>query len=385
MQKEYYSITNKLYSLKDADHFDYAIMSAVATFNYPFVTDSEDEKVTEIKVQPFTITDIASRLKLSNTKNVKVNNEKIEQSLKKLMKAEVLKVVEIVKNEGRDNTFILKQNVDTEGQFTGFASIVADEFFNITLKVKKDSDRIKALACYVSIVQRIFKTAKRTKQANFNWENTLVYFVNWESQENIGNKYGMSRKAVAKSIELLCDVEAIALRVIKQKNGGKEVKNIYSKFSDSEHLDDYVELMIDKGEYTKQVAKKVKIAEVTEVAEETKAVKIEKVVKVKSTKAVKAKAKTTIKKEVSEIKQDEKEQTKAQIQSMKFNGVENGDDIAGYKKQAKIFDDTAFKSAIEKARSQAQSEKQQKLLDLADFKACKEITSTINYDELFPF
>src|SRR5574341_107765 len=98
MQKEYYSITNKLYSLKDADHFDYAIMSAVATFNYPFVTDSEDEKVTEIKVQPFTITDIASRLKLSNTKNVKVNNKKIEQSLKKLMKAEVLKVVEIVKN-----------------------------------------------------------------------------------------------------------------------------------------------------------------------------------------------------------------------------------------------------------------------------------------------
>ena len=262
MQKEYYSITNKLYSLKDADHFDYAIMSAVATFNYPFVTDSEDEKVTEIKVQPFTITDIASRLKLSNIKNVKVNNEKIEQSLKKLMKAKVLKVVEVLRSEDKENTFILKQNVDTEGQFTGFASIIVDEFFNITLKIKKDSDRIKALACYVSIVQRIFKTAKRTKQANFNWENTLTYFVNWESQENIGNKYGMSRKAVAKSIELLCDVEAIALRVIKQKNGGKEVKNIYSKFSDADHLDDYVELMIDKGEYTKQV---VKVAYVDEI------------------------------------------------------------------------------------------------------------------------
>lgn len=380
MQKEYYSITNKLYSLKDADHFDYAIMSAVATFNYPFVTDSEDEKVTEIKVQPFTITDIASRLKLSNTKNVKVNNEKIEQSLKKLMKAKVLKVVEVLRSEDKENTFILKQNVDTEGQFTGFASIIVDEFFNITLKIKKDSDRIKALACYVSIVQRIFKAAKRTKQANFNWENTLTYFVNWESQENIGNKYGMSRKAVAKSIELLCDVEAIALRVIKQKNGGKEVKNIYSKFSDSEHLDDYIKLQLENGEYAKEVVKKVKVAKVKEVAEETKAVKIEKVVKAKE---VKAKA---AKKEVAEIKQEEKEQTKAQIQSMKFNGVENGDDIAGYKKQAKIFDDTAFKSSIEKARVNATDE-QQKLLDLAEFKASEETTSTttIDYNELFIF
>ena len=253
MQKEYYSITNKLYSLKDANHYDYAVMSAVATFNYPFVTDSEDEKVTEIKVQPFTITDIASRLKLSNTKNVKVNNDKIEQSLKKLMKAEVLKVVEVVKSEGKENTFILKQNVDLSGQFTGFASIVADEFFNITLKIEKDSDRIKALACYVSIVQRIFKTAKRTKQANFNWENTLTYFVNWESQENIGGKYGMSRKAVAKSIELLVEVEAIAIKVVKQKNGGKEVKSIYSKFSDRDELNDYVKLMIEQGEYKKEI------------------------------------------------------------------------------------------------------------------------------------
>lgn len=373
MEKEYYSITNKLYSLKDATEWDYAVMSTVATFNYPFISD-EDEKVTEIKIKPFKIDDVYNALNMSNkSRNKKATNDKIEQSLKKLMKAEVLKVVEIVKNEGRDNTFILKQNVDTEGQFTGFASIVADEFFNITLKVKKDSDRIKALACYVSIVQRIFKTAKRTKQANFNWENTLTYFVNWESQENIGNKYGMSRKAVAKSIELLCDVEAIALRVIKQKNGGKEVKNIYSKFSDADHLDDYVELMIDKGEYTKQVVKKVKVAKVKEV---------------KSTKSVKAKA--TTKKEVSEIKQeikqDEKEQTKAQIQSLKFAGVENGDDIKGYKKQAKIFDDTAFKSTLEKARVSATLE-QEKLLDLAEFKAGKETTTTttIDYNDLFIF
>ncbi len=350
MQKEYYSVTNKLYSLKDANHYDYAVMSAVATFNYPFVTDSEDEKVTEIKVQPFTVTDIASRLKLSNTKNVKVNNDKIEQSLKKLMKAEVLKVVEVVKSEGRENTFILKQNVDAEGQFTGFASIVADEFFKITLKIEKDSDRIKALACYVSIVQRIFKTAKRTKQASFNWENTLTYFVNWESQENIGNKYGMSRKAVAKSIELLVNVEAIAIKVVKQKNSGKEVKSIYSKFSDSDELNDYVKLQIENGEYTKEVVKTAKVKKVkTAKAETETTAKVENVAKADKTKT------NTNKKELLSslmIENDTQE-------------IQNND----------------YRKAIELAIKKSSGETDQTLIRLASFKA-KENDNKHSDDEL---
>ncbi len=354
MQKEYYSITNKLYSLKDANHYDYAVMSAVATFNYPFVTDSEDEKVTEIKVQPFTITDIASRLKLSNTKNVKVNNDKIEQSLKKLMKAEVLKVVEVVKSEGKENTFILKQNVDLSGQFTGFASIVADEFFNITLKIEKDSDRIKALACYVSIVQRIFKTAKRTKQANFNWENTLTYFVNWESQENIGGKYGMSRKAVAKSIELLVEVEAIAIKVVKQKNGGKEVKSIYSKFSDRDELNDYVKLMIEQGEYKKEIVKTAKVAK----AKTTKATaKVEKVIKVEEiaeakAKTTKTKAKTKVAK-ADETKTNKKELLSSLMLKNDTQKIENDD----------------YRKAIELAIKKSSGENEQELIRIASFRA----------------
>lgn len=272
MEKEYYSITNKLYSLTDANHFDYAVMATLATFNYPFVTN--DKTIEEIKIQPFSVVDIANRLRLNHTRNVKVNANKIKESIVKLAKENVIKIEEVIKSDGRENTFITKQVIDVKGQFTGFASINADEYFNIVLKIEKDAEKIKALACYVSIIQRIFKKAKDelAKQAKFNI-SSLNYYINWESQETIGNKYGMGRKAVAKSIELLVSVEAIAIKEVRQKGKAKEIKNVYSKFADKEKLDMYVQEQLENGEYTKVNDKTVKsIEEKTQQAKEAKEV-----------------------------------------------------------------------------------------------------------------
>lgn len=272
MEKEYYSITNKLYSLTDANHFDYAVMATLATFNYPFVTD--DKTTEEIKLQPFSVADIANRMRLSQKRNVKVNADKIKKSIIKLAKANVIKIDDVVKSDGRENTFIAKQIVDAKGQYTGFATITADEYFNIVLKIEKDAEKIKALACYVSIIQRIFKKAKDelAKQAKFNI-SSLNYYINWESQETIGNKYGMSRKAVSKSIELLVSVEAIAIKEVRQKGKAKEIKNVYSKFADKDKLDMYVSEQLENGEYTKVNDKTVKsIEEKTQQAKEAKEV-----------------------------------------------------------------------------------------------------------------
>lgn len=261
-QKEYYSITNKLYSLKDATEWDYATLATIATFNYPFISD-ENEKTTEIKIKPFKVADIYNALNMSNaSRNKKATYTKIENAIVRLAKANVIKIDDVVKSDGRENTFIVKQVVDVKGQYTGFASVTADEYFNIVLKIEKDAEKIKALACYVSIIQRIFKQAKDelAKQAKFNI-SSLNYYVNWESQENIGSKYGMGRKAVSKSIELLVEVEAIAIKAIKQKGAGKEVKYIYTKHSDSEKLDLYVQEQIEKGEYTKVVKAKAVVKE----------------------------------------------------------------------------------------------------------------------------
>lgn len=273
-QKEYYSITNKLYSLQDATEWDYATLATIATFNYPFVSD-EKEKETEIKIKPFKVADIYNALNISNaSRNKKATYTKIEKAIVKLAKADIITIDDVVKSDGRENTFIAKQVVDAKGQFTGFASINADEYFNIVLKIEKDAEKIKALACYVSIIQRIFKTAKDelAKQAKFNI-SSLNYYVNWESQENIGSKYGMGRKAVAKSIELLVEVEAIAVKEVRQKGKGKEVKNVYSKFADKEKLEMYVNEQIANGEYLKANDKvKVAKAETVDIAEEIETV-----------------------------------------------------------------------------------------------------------------
>jgi biotin operon repressor len=207
-------------------------------------------------------------------RNRKFIHSKIEKSIIKLAKANVIKIDDVVKSDGRENTFIAKQIVDVKGQFTGFASINADEYFNIVLKINKDGEKIKALACYVSIIQRIFKTAKDelAKQAKFNI-SSLNYYINWESQENIGSKYGMGRKAVAKSIELLVEVEAIAIKEVRQKGKAKEIKNVYSKFADRDKLDMYVSEKLENGEYTKVNDKTVKsIEENTQQAKEAKEV-----------------------------------------------------------------------------------------------------------------
>ena len=87
--KPYYAITKKIYGLEQANEWDYATLAAIATFNYPFVI--EDEKVTEIKVQPFSADDIMSRLRL-DSKNKQRHITKIEASIDKLEKAGAIKI-----------------------------------------------------------------------------------------------------------------------------------------------------------------------------------------------------------------------------------------------------------------------------------------------------
>ncbi|MFR4175855.1 MAG: hypothetical protein ACLUQC_02970 [Lactococcus raffinolactis] len=334
-QKEYYSLTNKLYSLQDANHFDYAVMATLATFNYPFVTD--DKTTEEIKIQPFSVVDIANRLRLNQTRNVKINANKIKESIVKLAKADIIQIDEVVKSDGRENTFVAKQIVDVKGQYTGFASINADEYFNIVLKIKKDAEKIKAMACYVSIIQRIFKTAKDelAKQAKFNI-SSLNYYVNWESQETIGNKYGMSRKAVSKSIELLVEVEAIAIKEVRQKGKAKEIKNVYSKFADKDKLDMYVSEQLENGEYTKVNDKTVKVVkektqqakEVKEVIEETETQQVVEVVEVAedvTTEQVEMVDKKEDKQKVINININDDERIKRMQALASFQNVKNVD------------------------------------------------------------
>lgn len=232
--KPYYAISKKVYGLEQATEWDYAVMATLATYNYPFVTD--DEKVTEIKVQPFSINDVMSRLRL-DSKNKQRHMSKIEASIDKLEKAGVIKI-----NRKLDDLYFISQiisyksSADNNGETVGFANVLAQEFFNIC-EIQRTNDRIQAIALYVSINQRIFRENKKAMTADY------ARYCNWETLENLGKKYGRSRTVVLKSLKHLQIVKAVSFAVVKMENKNKEESNlkyVMSRYDNNNQLNSYV-------------------------------------------------------------------------------------------------------------------------------------------------
>ena len=232
--KPYYAITKKIYGLEQANEWDYATLAAIATFNYPFVI--EDEKVTEIKVQPFSADDIMSRLRL-DSKNKQRHITKIEASIDKLEKAGAIKI-----SRKLDDLYFISQiisyksSADNNGETVGFANVLAQEFFNIC-EIQRTNDRIQAVALYVSINQRIFRENKKAMTAGY------ARYCNCETLENLGKKYGRSRTVVLKSLKHLQIVKAISFSVVKMENKNKEeskLKYVMSRYDNNNQLNSYV-------------------------------------------------------------------------------------------------------------------------------------------------
>ena len=240
--KPYYSLTKKIYGLQDATEWDYATLATIATFNYPFIT--EDEKATEIKVQPFSADDIMSRLRL-DSKNKQRHITKIEASIDKLEKAGVIKI-----NRKHNDLFFVSQVVsyeskDNNGETVGFANVLAQEFFNIC-EIQRTNDRIQAIALYVSINQRIFRENKKTMTADY------ARYCNWETLENLGKKYGRSRTVILKSLKHLQIVKAVSFAIVKMENKNKEESNlkyVMSRYDNNNQLNSYVSEKKSEGLY----------------------------------------------------------------------------------------------------------------------------------------
>ena len=240
--KPYYSLTKKIYGLQDATEWDYATLATIATFNYPFVT--EDEKVTEIKVQPFSTDDIMSRLRL-DSKNKQRHIEKIEVAIDKLEKHGVVKV-----NRKHNDLYFLSQVIsyeskDNNGETVGFANVLAQEFFNIC-EIQRTNDRIQAVALYVSINQRIFRENKKAMTADY------ARYCNWETLENLGKKYCRSRTVVLKSLKHLQIVKAVSFAIVKMENKNKEESNlkyVMSRYDNNNQLNSYVSEKKSEGLY----------------------------------------------------------------------------------------------------------------------------------------
>lgn len=264
--KPYYSITNTIFNNKDMNEWDYATLVAIAFNNLPFVSNAES-KTTEIETSYVSTETLLDTLKIEND-NRKRNRDKINESLKKLAKASVVKVVD-VKEIAKRKYFKFSQEVSKTGANQGFSSITAEEFEKIVFGIERATDKVKALSCYVSIGHRIFRATKTEKDANFNWSSNLSNYICWDTLETIGKNYNTGRKAVAKTVEMLIEVEAIASKKVKLKGkSNKEEKLIFAKFSDKDELYAYVAEQIASGEYLKANDKvaKAEVIEVTEIA-----------------------------------------------------------------------------------------------------------------------
>ena len=240
--KPYYAITKKIYGLEQANEWDYATLAAIATFNYPFVI--EDEKVTEIKVQPFSADDIMLRLRL-DSKNKQRHITKIEASIDKLEKAGAIKISRKLDDLYFISQIISYESKDNNGETVGFANVLAQEFFNIC-EIQRTNDRIQAVALYVSINQRIFRENKKAMTADY------ARYCNWETLENLGKKYGRSRTVVLKSLKHLQIVKAVSFAVVKIENKNKEESNlkyVMSRYDNNNQLNSYVSEKKSEGLY----------------------------------------------------------------------------------------------------------------------------------------
>ena len=263
--KPYFSLTNTIFNNNDMNEWDYATLVAIACNNLPFVSNAES-KTTEIETSYVSVETLLDTLKIEND-NRKRNRDKINESLKKLAKSDVVKVID-VKEISKRKYFKFSQQISLKGANQGFSSITAEEFEKIVFGIEKATDKVKALACYVSIAHRVFRATKTEKDANFNWSSNLSNYICWDTLETIGNNYNTGRKAVGKTVEMLIEVEAIAVKTVRRKDKNKEQKLIFAKFSDKDELYAYVAEQIASGEYLKANDKvaKAEVIEVTEIA-----------------------------------------------------------------------------------------------------------------------
>ena len=201
--KPYFSLTNTIFNNNDMNEWDYATLVAIACNNLPFVSNA-DNKTTEIETSYVSVETLLDTLKIEND-NRKRNRDKINESLKKLAKSDVVKVID-VKEISKRKYFKFSQQISLKGANQGFSSITAEEFEKIVFGIEKATDKVKALACYVSIAHRVFRATKTEKDANFNWSSNLSNYICWDTLETIGNNYNTGRKAVGKTVEMLIEV-----------------------------------------------------------------------------------------------------------------------------------------------------------------------------------
>lgn len=226
------------------DEYDFSVLAALATFNR--YNDMIIE-TGEINIRPLTIDIIIDTLELRMKKGKKATINKIKKSLKTLCEHGILTIKSKIDSEDLESRYEFSQVIEKEGSYKGYATIHYEDLFKILMNVEKDSDRLKALACYISVSQRFFGKTKLRNEGNFHWLTEYERSLNFETLENIGEKYGKNRRSVLSSLDILINLKVFKLAKVKLKSGN--YKYIICRYEESEKMENYIEEKLKLKEY----------------------------------------------------------------------------------------------------------------------------------------
>lgn len=243
--KENIIITNRIFEEPGFTEFDYAVLIAVSMEKGFEVVEKKTHK--EFQTHYFSLSSIAARLNLKLTRDKKTIISNIFNTLQKLKEARFIDF-ETKKLADREDVYKATIIIEKDGIGKGFTQLLYKDVEEINTTILKDSEKFKALACYAVINQRIYTVKRKSsKESSFNWVNEDERFLNFDTLDTIGSKYGRSRKSATSSLKILNDLKVIKYWLVRLRD--KHYKYISCRYEDRSHLSDYVAEKINDGYY----------------------------------------------------------------------------------------------------------------------------------------
>ena len=229
-------ITNKAFS-SNLNSWSLATLIAISSFNR-FSNAGENFSTKAISKNS-----IFTELRLTNDKNHR-NKNRLNDAFNSLIAKEVISVEYITENKNDfDRLMVITQLFDDTSTFT------AIDYYNydlILLAVANDAERINLLAAYASVSNRIYHYDARDAASKINEAKKSVCY---ETLEEVGKKYGVSRTTASRHVKALVDINILALIEIQlSKSKNCEITYYLSRFKEVHAMKQFIMFQIDLGE-----------------------------------------------------------------------------------------------------------------------------------------
>lgn len=205
--------TKKIYQYENANEYDYALMLTISSLTKPF------SKFEKVSTKAITFEALIDAMNIKTGTHKSEIFKRFQTSLQRLVDANIIEV------EKKGNRIVISQLLENDE----FIQVGMNEYDKMTF-IEKNNEKYRAMSTYLSVVERIYPSAN-AKAMNY---------VNFESLENIGRKYNVSRQSVSKSIKLLEEMNVFATYKVILNPNSKESKLILSRYDHRAKLTEFV-------------------------------------------------------------------------------------------------------------------------------------------------